>query len=113
MEFREVAMNSPRNPGVLVRVKVPVPFQQYREVDDVAQLAVEIMNHRASFLTYPLDSIGFMAVRLALAEAEDINEINRGKSMMQAIMAARVPAKQQTICPEALALLHEKDRHAA
>lgn len=109
MEFKEVLMNSPRHPRVYVRINVPVIFEQYREVDEVARLAVEIMNHRASFATFPLDAIGFIAIKLAITEAADIYEINRGKAMMQAIMAVRVPARQEVISMEALYLLREKD----
>lgn len=108
-EFREIAMHSPRNPGRIVRMKLPVSFTQYRLVDDLAVIVVDIMNHRASFTMLPPCAAAFAAVQLALIEAVSAEEIHRGKSIMQAIRAIRIPILQPVICHEALLMLREVD----
>lgn len=102
-------MHSPRHPGHLVRMRLPETFTQYREIDDLAPVAVEVMNHRASLAAMPFCAASFVAVQLALAEAESEQEIHRGKSMMQAIRAVRLPHMQPIICREALLMLREID----
>ena len=105
--MREIAVRSARNLGMIVRARLPTTFTQFRELDEYAQLAVDIMNRRASFATFPIGSLGFMACYVALLDAETRDEIKRGKAMKQAILAAVVPQKQPFICREALSLLQE------
>lgn len=109
MEIREVAMHSPRHRGYIVRLKLLANFQQFRAVDEIAPLAVDVMNHRALFNTSFLGSVGFVSVKLALAEAENDSERHRGLAMLQAIKAVLIPIKQPVICHEALELLREID----
>lgn len=107
MDIREVALRSPRHPGHLVRIKLLANFTNFRAVDDIAPLAVDIMNHRAPFSPLLFSSAGFVATQLALKEASNSVEQYTGRAMLQAIKATLIPANQPIICWEALRLLRD------
>jgi methylmalonyl-CoA mutase cobalamin-binding subunit len=107
MEFIEVAMHSPRNPRLLVRLRLPRTFTQYRQVDVLAPIVVDIMKRRAFFTANLLCSAGFAAIQLATLDADNRKEVERGRAMLQAVKAILLPGRQPVICSEALELIRE------
>ncbi len=88
LKMIEVLMRSPRHPGRFVRITVPETFDRFREVDEFAQAVVEIMSGRQP-TALPLNSSAFIAIKLAMLDTDDENEINMGIEMLRDIVQLR------------------------